>query len=408
MREKLAINGGSRAVGQIVLNHIPSWPPVYPEVAELLKQIYCSGQWSFNESYEKQFSWAFARHHSAAHGIFMANGTVTIECALTALGVGPGDEVIVPGLTWMATAMAAAYVGATPVFADIESDTLCLDPTKLEKAITKKTKAVIPVHIYGSMADMEAIMDIADKHGLHVIEDCAHAHGGIWNGRGVGSIARVGSFSFQQSKTLSSGEGGLCTTSDPDLYNTIFRLKHIGYDNGAEQGQAGSGPPEGLVCHNYRGTEFQAAILLAGLKRLQEQTERCDAQRNYLAEKLADMPGVEIQARGRRADLQGYYMIMFLIDLSRFNNISLDRFIEIATAEGLPLVRTYGPVYKHKLWNMPSSAYGMAPGGCPVADDTCENVAVGLNFQWLMAGNEAADAVAATLAKLAAHAKELT
>jgi len=152
---KLAISGGEKTFAKPV--KLPSWPPVYPETAEELKKVYLSGKWSFNGPQEQLFSRKFAEYNGAEYGIFMANGTVTLECALLALGIGKGDEVIVPSLTWMATAMAAVYVGATPVFVDIEEDTLCLDPEKLEKAITPKTKAVIPVHLYGSMADMERI-----------------------------------------------------------------------------------------------------------------------------------------------------------------------------------------------------------------------------------------------------------
>lgn len=154
----------------------------------------------------------------------MSNGTVTIESALHALGIGPGDEVIVPALTWIATAMAVHYVGATPVFADIEADTWCIDPAKIESAITPATKAVIPVHLYGSMADMEKIMDIADKNNLHVIEDCAHAQGGVWDGKGLGSIGVVVSFSFQESKTLSSGEGEFALPMTKNLQASFIVL----------------------------------------------------------------------------------------------------------------------------------------------------------------------------------------
>ena len=407
MTATLAIDGGPRALPQMTVNTVPPWPPVYPEVPAMLERIYCSRRWSFNETIEQEFSRAFAAHHSAARGIMMANGTVTLECALRALGVGPGDEVIVPALTWMATAMAAVYVGATPVFVDIEPDTLCLDPEKVKAAITPRTKAIIPVHIYGSMADMEAIMDIATAKDIAVIEDCAHAHGGVWNGRGVGSIGRVGSFSFQQSKTLPSGEGGMCITNDVDLTEKLFRLKHIGYMAGVDQGQAAEGPPEGLICRNYRATEFQAAILLAGLKRLGQNVTTCDANRADLAAQLADVDGVEIQARGRLADLQGYYMLFFLVDLKKFNNISLDRFIEIARAEGLGLGKTYGPVYDHKLWNVPSGMFKKAAGGCGVADDVCANVAVGLSLSWALAGKDVIDGIAATFKKIAANADKL-
>ncbi len=310
-------------------------------------------------------------------------------CLAGAVGVGAGDEVIVPALTWMATAMAACYVGAVPVFVDIEPDTLCLDPRKVKEAITKKTKAIIPVHIYGSMTDMEAIMDISDKHGIPVIEDCAHAHGGVWAGRGVGSIGHIGSFSFQQSKTLSSGEGGICITNDSKLAETLYLLKHIGYDPMSGQGKAASAPPEGLVCHNYRATEFQAIILLESLKYLQAQTELCDKNAKYLGDLIADIPGVKIQSRGRLADLQGYYTLALLISPEAVNNMALDDIIKSLEAEGLVCAgRTYGPVYKHLLWNIPSNMYRIDGNGCPVCEDICDNKAVCISHSWLLADDK--------------------
>ena len=143
----------------------------------------------------------FAKFNQVGYCAMMANGTVTLELALRTLGVQAGDEVIVPAHTWMATGTAVAYLGAIPVIVDIESDTLCMDPAAFEAAITPRTKAVIPVHLFGSMANMDEIMRIARKHHLAVVEDCAHAHGGQWDGKYVGSIGDIGSFSFQESKS---------------------------------------------------------------------------------------------------------------------------------------------------------------------------------------------------------------
>ncbi|MCK5845734.1 MAG: DegT/DnrJ/EryC1/StrS family aminotransferase, partial [Victivallales bacterium] len=370
------------AVSDELRSRLPKWPIKHVEIAELLKEVYLSGKWSFNGPYERRFSRAFARMHSAKHGVFMANGTVTLQCALKAVGVKPGDEVIVPGLTWMATAMAIMYVGATPVFVDIEPDTLCLDPEKVRKAITTKTSAVIPVHIYGSMADMDEMMAISEEYGVKIIEDCAHAHGGIWNGKGVGSIGHVGSFSFQESKTLASGEGGICLTNDEDLAEILFRLKHIGYDLGAKQGNAGTPPPEGLICHNYRGTEFQGAVLLGNLQYLQDETELRAANAEVLRELLNDVNGVEVQKPGRLADLQGYYMFTLLLDDSKVGPEGLAGMGEKLAAEGLPIGRTYGPVYDHALWSIPKSLYRKED--CSVCDDVCANKALCLSQAWLL------------------------
>lgn len=396
---QLAIEGGRRAISQNLVNEIPVWPVVWPETADKLKQLYLSRNWSFNGSYEQAFARRFAQYHSCSDGILMVNGTVTLQCALQTVGVSEGDEVIVPALAWMATAMAPVYLGATPVFVDIEPDTLCIDPKAVEKSITKKTKAIVPVHLYGSMADMEAVMDIAKKHGLTVIEDCAHAHGGMWNGRGVGSIGQIGSFSFQQSKTLTSGEGGACITNDADLAEKLYRLKHIGYGANSAQGAAQSSPPEGFICSNFRATEFQALILLDGLEHLAEQTRKRDENAKYLADLLRDVPGVKVQSRGRLADVQGYYALVLLFDPGKFNGVGLDRLLEILGAEGLGIGKTYGPVYKHTLWNVPSSRFRIADG-CPVCENTCDHAATTIGQTWLLAERPVIEAIAETIKKV--------
>lgn len=402
---KLALFGGVPVCSEALVE--PAWPPICETTAQRLKDVYLSGQWSFNSPSEQEFARAFADYHDAKHGIFMANGTVTLQCALAACGVGPGDEVIVPALTWMATAMAVHYVGAKPVFVDIEPDTLCLDPKKTKIAITDKTKAIIPVHLYASMADLEAILDIAGKHGLTVIEDCAHMHGGKWNGRGVGSWGRVGSFSFQQSKTLSSGEGGICITDDDELVEKLYRMKHIGYATGLMQGQADNGPPDGLVCYNFRATAFQAVILSDQLKELEGRIERYGENAARIEARLAGVPGVRIQARGRLADPQGYYCMTIIFDGEQTADMPLDRIGEALKAEGLALPRTYGPVYKHILYNLPTDSYRIDGGSCLVAEKICAQQAFVLMHQWLAGDEKTIDAIGEIIAKVALNAAEL-
>ena len=396
---KLAIEGGIPAISESIRNGVPTWPIVSDETAENLKKAYLSGSWSFSGKNEQEFCRQFATYHDAKHCVFMVNGTVTLECALAALGIKAGDEVIVPAMTWVATAMAAVYMGAVPVFVDIEPKTLCMDPLKLEKAITKRTKAIIPVHLYGSMADMDAIMAIADRHGIPVIEDCAHAHGGMWGGRGVGSIGKVGSFSFQQSKNLSSGEGGACLTNDKELAEKLFRLKHIGYEPASSQGKAQSGPEEGLMCHNYRATEFQAVVLLDGLKKLRAQTELRDDNAKYLNSLIEGYP-IKLQARGRKASLQSYYNMVFLADMTVFNSAPLSRLIEVLNAEGLPVGPTYPPVYLHPLWNVPQSAYRIADDHCEVCEHVWRNSGIAMFHTWLLGNKQTMDSTAAAIQKV--------
>ena len=357
MMTKLAIDGGTPVYAEPP--RMPKWPPVYPETAERLKEIYLGRNWSFYGPREVAFDDEFARYTGAASCVMMANGTVTLETAMLAFGIGEGDEVIVPAHTWIATGEAVAYRGATPVIVDIEPDTLCMDPDKIEAAITPRTRAVIPVHLFGSMADMERIMPIARKHGLHVIEDCAHAHGGFLGGKHVGTFGDVGSFSFQQSKIMSSGEGGACITTDAELGAALGRLSHIGYDFGAKQGGASAPPPRGEICRNYRVTDFQAEILLSQLEHLTEDNKIREKNAAFLRRELEKIPAVRAQAPGRNATLQSYYRLPIMIDhLQLKPGIDLDRVIAALNAEGCPVARGWGaPMYRQRLWSIPEDRY---------------------------------------------------
>ena len=361
----LAVNGGTPLYEIGCIKSIP-WPPVSEATADHLRDLYLSRAWSFNSQTEQDFQAAYAAYQDAKYGIFMTNGTVTLECALLALGVGAGDEVIVPGLTWMATAMAVHYVGAKVVFADVEPDTLCLDPNSVEERITERTKAIIPVHLYGSMADLEKLLAIAKKHGIALIEDCAHMQGGKWAGKGAGSWGDVGSFSFQQSKTLSSGEGGICITSDEQLAIRIYRAKHIGYPPNSAQGAANDAPDPGLYCHNYRGLAFPALILLEQLPGLDDILQRYNQFYFALKKAVSDVEGFYLQAQGRLATRQGYYGLCCVFDRKAWGNVPKSRLSQAMFAEGLSLSGTYGPVYKHMLFNLAPEHF--RNDGCPTVD----------------------------------------
>ena len=386
----------------------PAWPPVSDTTAERLKEVYYSRKWSFNGPVEQEFAQAFADYHGAKHGIFMANGTVTLQCALGALDISPGDEVIVPALTWIATAMAVRYLGALPVFVDIDPETLCLDPEKVREAITAKTKAIIPVHLYGSMADIDALLAIAKESNLAVIEDCAHMQGGKWNGRGAGSWGDVGSFSFQESKTVSSGEGGICLTNDDRLADRLYRQKHIGYAAGTTQGKAAQGPPPGLCCHNFRGTEFQAVILMDQLNGLETLIDRYSANAAKIEQRLSGVPGVRVQARGRKASPQGYYSLVFIFDEEPLADVPLQYISEAIAAEGLGLAPTYGPVYRHLLFNLSPEQYRIHGESCPVAETTGTTRSLCLAHQHLMSDDKIIDTIGNIIAKVAENAEELS
>ncbi|MEO6909208.1 MAG: DegT/DnrJ/EryC1/StrS family aminotransferase [Abditibacteriaceae bacterium] len=402
--EPLALLGGSPTSSGL---YPPAWPPVDEDTAEQLKELYLSRNWSFNGPQEQAFSQEFAAAHDAKFGVFMANGTVTLQCALEAYGIGAGDEVIMPALTWPATAMAALYVGATPVFVDIEASTLCLDPQAFEAAITPRTRVVIPVHLYGGMADMDAVLEIAKKHDLIVIEDCAHGQGGKWNGKGVGSWGHIGSFSFQQSKTMASGEGGICLTNDANVADRLYRAKHIGYGNGAEQGQASAAPPLGLMCHNFRGTDFQALILRAQLKNLDALMQTYNDNAAYLEKSLNAMAGVRTQARGRLSGPQSYYAFGIVFDEEPLSDIPLNVISAAIAAEGLFINGTYGVVYNHILWNVAPEKYRLAEGGCPVSENIGAGRTLVLPHQWLGAQQDTLDAIIAVISKVSCNPESL-
>ena len=380
---KLAIDGGSKIFETPAV--LPEWPPVYPETAEKMKELYLSRKWSFYGEQEVLFNEKYAEYTGAKYCNMMANGTVTLELAMKALGIGEGDEVIVPGETWLATGEAVVYRGATPVVVDIEPDTLCLDPEKIEAAITSRTKAIIPVHIFGSMANMDRIMEIARKHDLKVIEDCAHAHGGLWNGKHVGTLGDIGSFSFQQSKILASGEGGACITNDADLSDKLGRLSHIGYQRGAKQGQKGTPPPMGLICHNYRVTDFQALILLSQLEHLKEDTELRARNAEYLRKRLNAVPGIRVQAAGKRATLQSYYMFVMMVDHTHLKGGKTRADVIAALqAEGVGVVQGWtGPMYRQMLWTVPEDQYRIASN--EVTERVVNLEMMTCSLRWLMA-----------------------
>ena len=219
-----------------------------------------------------RFEKEFAAFQHARFGLGAMNGTVTLEMALEALGIGEGDEVIVPAISFISTATAVSRVRAKPVFVDIETDTFNIDPHRVREAIGPKTRAIIPVHFGGPMADMDSIMQIAAEHGIPVVEDAAHAAGSEWNGRRAGSFGAFGSFSFQNGKVMTAGEGGILLSNDEALIDRAREILDIGRRKG-----------EGWFFHytlgtNYRITALQCAVLIAQLERLPEQN--CRRMRN--------------------------------------------------------------------------------------------------------------------------------
>lgn len=248
-----------------------------------------TGWISANGRFITEFEKRFAQFCGTKYAIACCNGTVTLHLALLALGIGPGDEIIMPTLTYIATANAVKYCGATPVFVDSEADTWNIDPMKLEEKITERTKAIIPVHLYGLSCNMDAIMSIAKKHNIAVIEDAAEAHGATWGGKVVGSMGDIGSFSFFGNKIITCGEGGMLTTNDEKLYERMKLLRSQGVDPHKRYWHTD-------VAYNYRMTNLQAAVGLAQLENVQwhlEQRQRVAALYEKYLPILGDLVSVQ-------------------------------------------------------------------------------------------------------------------
>jgi L-glutamine:2-deoxy-scyllo-inosose/3-amino-2,3-dideoxy-scyllo-inosose aminotransferase len=313
---KLAINGGRALAGKT--KKWAKWPVSDEKDAKLVAKITRSNRWSYDGPYEWAFAEKFTKYQGGKYGLCCANGTVGIQLALEALGIGAYDEVIVPGMTWQATAAACVDVNAVPVLTDIEADTWNLDLDAVEAAITKKTKAIIIVHLYGCMTDITKLVKLAKKHKLFLIEDCAHQHGSFWKGKGVGTFGDVSSWSFQESKTLSAGEGGFNMCRTKDLFNKIYSLRNCGRFYEADPAVFGMKKPSDfsttVQSGNYRLTEWQAALLLGGLSRLDKQVKDRDANAIYLNSLLEEIPGILPMRRRKEVTQQSYFNFAFRID----------------------------------------------------------------------------------------------
>ncbi len=338
----LAINGGPKTI-----NKKFEWPIFGDDEVKAISEITKSGNWGnpdcagIVEEFEKEF----AAYCGTKYALTCVNGSVALRLALIASGVKPGDEVIIPPYTFIATASIVLEANCVPVFVDIEPDTYNIDPVEIEKAISDKTKAIIPVHFAGLSCNMNAIMEIAEKYDLTVIEDACHAHGGEYQGKKLGSIAHVGCFSFQSSKNLTSGEGGMAITNDDHLYELMNSLRNVGRIEGGQWYEH-----HYLGC-NYRLTQLQASLLHEQLKRLDEQTRLRDENGKYLAELLGKIGGISPLIRELGETLHTYHIFIFRYDKSKFNNLSKREFSEMLAAEGVPCFMGYPePLYKQPLF----------------------------------------------------------
>jgi dTDP-4-amino-4,6-dideoxygalactose transaminase len=353
-----------------------------------------------------EFEEAFARFCGVAHGVTTTSGTAAIEIALRAAGLQPGDEVIVPALTFYATAFAALVQGFVPVFADIDPATWCIDPAAVEAAVTPRTRAIVPVHLGSRMADMDRLMEIARRHELIVVEDCAHAHGSTWSGKKAGTFGQYGAFSFQTSKLMTCGEGGAIVTDDAEREERCRAYMNSGRLRTRDRAAA-----EGTILGwNYRMTEFQAAVLMAQLERLPEQIARRDGNVAYFEERVAGMEGVSTLLRDERQETKSGYGVVLRYDEVAWGGIPRDRFAWALHQEGIKLYAAfYEPVYRNALfaWKDAPVAVDYSDRRCPVAEKAAYKEMIWLPHEVFLGDRGDIDDLCDAIVKLRGNMREL-
>lgn len=405
---KLALFGGT----PIRTQPFPAWPVSGPEEERRLLGVLRSGQWGRLDGLQvSEFEARFAAMHGCRHAIAVVNGTVALRIALLAAGVRAEDEVIVPPYTFVATATAVIEANAVPVFADIDLNTFNLDPAAVEAAITPRTRAIVPVHFAGQPAGMDAIMGLAADRGILVLEDAAHAHAASYRGRPAGSLGHIAAFSFQSSKNLTAGEGGIITTNDETLAAACRSIHNCGR------------VPDGVwyehhvVSGNYRLGEFQGAVLNAQLDRLEEQTATRDRNGQRLAALLAALPGLHPQRRPAECTRHSYHLFMLRLDAAVFG-APRDAVIAALEAEGIPCSAGYGyslpdqPLFRNRAFGpfLPQAAARLdyRASRCPNSDRLSREQAVWLGQNLMLGSDDDIADIAWAFAKIHEHRGELS
>jgi dTDP-4-amino-4,6-dideoxygalactose transaminase len=410
----LAILGGPKTRTE----PYPEWPVWDQRDIDAVTEVIKSGRWGgypYPGPKTAQLARKFEEMQGGGYAVPMANGTITMEVALRAAGIGWGDEVIVPAYTFQATASAPMGAGAIPVIVDVDRETYCLDPNAAERAITSRTRAIIPVHLGANMADMDAIMALAGKHNLIVIEDCAHAHGAKWNGRGAGTIGHFGSFSLQSSKTLTTGEGGILLCQTPELAAQAASIIDCGRPH-ALGGGAEDYSQEYQVGGNFRLSEIAAALALVGIERFPAQAKEREAMADYMDEALSEIPGIRLLRRDPRHTTRSFYRYIFAVHPEEFG-MEHDLLCGALEAEGIDAWTGYEAMNNYPLFQ-PQKSKLAVPNAfpeyfdfksmkLPVAERACEHEAVWLDENVFRAGQKGVDDAVRALKKIQANAQQL-
>jgi len=407
MTTSLALLGGA----PIRSHPFPSWP-IFDETDEqrVLSAVR-SGKWGRLDGEEvARFEERFANMHGCKHGIAVVNGTVSLRLALLAAGLQAEDEVIVPPYTFYATAAAVVEANMVPVFADIDLDSFNLSPDAARAAITDRTRAIIPVHFAGQPAEMDAINQIAREHKLLVLEDAAHAHGARWNDRPAGSLGTIASFSFQSSKNLASGEGGIITTNDDNLADMCRSLHNCG------RIPTGVWYEHHTISANYRLSELQGALLNSQLERLDEQTNIRDANGRYLADRLRHLPGIHPQRIPPACTRHSVHLFMMRLDGESFG-APRSAVISALHAEGIPCSAGYGyslnqqPLFRNKsfgpyLQNV-RERLNYREVRCTNSDLICRDQAIWLGQSMFLGSRDDMDDIYLAFEKIFSHRHQL-
>jgi dTDP-4-amino-4,6-dideoxygalactose transaminase len=396
--ERLAIDGGR----PVRTTPFPTWPVWGEREEQLLLEVLRSGDWgTLSGDKVTTFAAQFAAFQGARFGVCVPNGTVALELALRAVGVGPGDEVITTPYTFIATASAALGLGAKPVFVDIDPATGNLDPARIAPAITRRTRAILPVHLGGQPADLDGVLDVAGRHGIPVVEDACQAWGAEWRGRGVGPLGALGTFSFQSSKNITAGEGGIVLTDDEALYDRCWSLHNAG------RVRDGAWYQHEILGWNFRMPEWCGAILIAQLERLPEHMPRREAAARYLDEAFADLPGILPLAVDPRVTRHARHLYLARYDKTAFGGRSRADFLAALRAEGIAGVSagyvplTHSPAIRRALSDLFGAAAVAGIARCPAADRAAEEV-FWLPQQMLLDDQQGLDTIVAAIAKIQA------
>lgn len=340
-KEKLAIEGGA-PVRKDALHSQPYGPQFYDDVEkqeliDVLESRYPFRWWG-GKSKVLQFEKSYAAHIGAKFAVGVTSGTTALYTAMAALGVGPGDEVILPAWTWYADYDAVVLSGALPVFVEID-DSFAMDPKEVEAKITPRTKVIVPSHLQGGIADIDALLGIARAHKIRLLEDCAQCAGGKYKGKYVGTHGDMGINSFQLSKTITAGEGGAVVTSDPALFERALRFHDVGSLRSPYTEELKGGMLAAFASCNFRMNEFTGAVMKGQLQKLETICSRLRANARKVREGIADIPGLKLR---KTADVEGDLGSTIFIDLATKSRC--DRFTRAMAAEGVPAGRPAGSV----------------------------------------------------------------